>query len=189
MSQKFLERNALWLSILIVFLGAAALYILGRTPICTCGYIKLWHGVTQSSENSQHLFDFYTFTHITHGLLFYALLYFLLPKLPPRVRFVIVLFVETIWEVFENTDFVINRYRAATISLDYYGDSIINSIGDILAMTVGFYMGYKLPVRYSVIATIVLELALLYFIRDSLALNMLMLVYPIRAVRMWQEAL
>jgi hypothetical protein len=184
MGARRLPVAAVILAILAV--GAIALYAMGHPLICTCGYVKLWHGVTVSSENSQHLTDWYTPSHIIHGLLFYAALRFIAPRVPFGWRAVIALAVEVAWEITENTPWIINRYREATISLDYFGDSVINSASDAVAMLVGFWLASRLPVWASVALAIIFEIVVGYAVRDNLTLNIIMLVHPMDAIRIWQ---
>ena len=183
----FTRRSApYWASFLIILLTAAWLLWIGREPICTCGYVKLWHGETMSSENSQHLTDWYTPSHIIHGLLFYAGLWLVARRLSFGWRLAIATLVESAWEIVENSDAIIERYRAVTISLDYYGDSVINSVADIVAMVLGFALAARLPVWASVAMVIGFEALTTWLIRDGLALNVLMLLWPLEAVKAWQ---
>lgn len=160
---------------------------MGRTPIFKYGPVRFWSGDINSNQNSQQLADPYSFTHITHGVLFYALLSVgPAGRLPLGFRAVIATALESAWEVFENTDFVINRYRAATISLDYYGDSVINSIFDIMAALFGFWLASRLSWPATIAVVILLEVILALWIRDSLLLNIIMLIYPLEAIKKWQ---
>lgn len=171
---------------LIVVVAAGYLLLIGREPICKCGYVKLWHGETMSSENSQHISDWYTPSHVYHGIIFYALLWLVARRIPVGWRFAIAVAIEAAWEVFENSDMIIERYRSVTISLDYYGDSVLNSTADILAMMVGFWLARILPIWASVAIILVFETISMIVIRDGLALNILMLIWPLEAVREWQ---
>ena len=173
-------------SVLVILLAAATELALGRQPICKCGYVKLWHGVVLSSENSQHLSDWYTPSHIEHGIGLFAITWLLARRVPLRWRFVLAVAIEAAWEVFENTPFVIERYRATTISLDYYGDSVINSMADIGAMITGFVFASRVRWWVSVAAVVVMEVAVAAVIRDNLFLNILMLIHPVEAIRQWQ---
>jgi hypothetical protein len=161
---------------------------MGRKLWGVSGEPGIWSGDIWSSHNSQYMTDPYTFSHITHGVLWYGLLALVANKLPVRVRFILAVALECAWEVFENTDMVIQRYRAATISLNYYGDSVMNSMCDILTAVLGFILAAMLPTRVTLIGVIVLEVALALWIHDSLLLNVLMLIRPIQAIRTWQLA-
>jgi len=165
---------------------AAILLALGRVPICTCGTVKLWVGAVQSAENSQHIFDWYSLTHVLHGMAAYLLLWWLLPRATIRFRLVVAVAIEGAWEVLENTPFIIERYRAGTISLGYYGDSVVNSLADSVSMMAGFVLTHRLPIWLVIGLAVLIEAGLLYSIRDNLMLNILMLVHPFDAVRQWQ---
>jgi hypothetical protein len=171
---------------LILIAVAAVELAMGRHPICTCGSVELWVGGRDSPKTSQMLADWYSLSHIVHGLLFYAALWAAARRWLVERRFLGALLIEACWEMLENSPVVIDRYRATTAALGYTGDSILNSLSDILFMTFGFLLARKLPVRLSVILLITLELVPLFVIRDNLSLNILNLLAPSKTVQAWQ---
>ncbi len=183
------SRQDVWPSlatIAVVMVAAFQLHHQGRLWWCACGEYFLWAGDTWSRHNSQHLFDPYSLTHILHGMAYYGILALIASRLPRAWRFWLAITIESLWEVIENSSYVIDRYRAVTISLDYMGNSVANSIGDIICCVLGFFLAYQLGFRKSLVFFIIAELILNFWIRDSLILNIIMLIYPIEAIKMWQ---
>ncbi len=176
------------LTSLMVLATCAILLWMGRVPWCACGYVDLW-GTVGTSEGSQQLFDWYTPSHLLHGFIFFAALWVVARRMPVGWRLVIATLIECAWEIAENTNAVIERYREVTISLDYYGDSVLNSFSDIVAMLVGFWLARMLPVWVSFAIVIGFELLTMMIIRDGLALNVIMLLWPLEAIRDWQAAM
>lgn len=181
------SRGWLPVAAAIVALQAMALHLMGQPWISASGAIRLWQGAVNSSENSQQIADWYSLSHVVHGFLFYGLLWLVLPRrVGFAARLVLAVGIEVSWELLENTDLVIDRYREATISLDYHGDSVLNSVFDTLWMTFGFFLAARLPWKATVAIALALELLAAWAIRDNLTLNILMLVHPSEAVRAWQ---
>jgi hypothetical protein len=189
------NRRAAIATLLLIAYTAFILFAMQRPPICACGTVKLWWGVVQSAENSQHIADWYTFSHIIHGLLFYGAAHLLWRRwkvfdgAPTRWALPIAVILEASWEILENSPMIIDRYRAVTVSFGYEGDSIVNSMADIGWMVLGFWLASKLPWKATVALALAFELMTLAIIRDNLTLNVLMLVSPVDAIRDWQAGL
>jgi hypothetical protein len=183
------KRMLPWLAIGLVLV--AAIYQLrsqGRLWWCSCDYLLLWSGDPWSSDNSQHLLDPYSFTHVLHGFVLCGLLAWLAARLSSVWQLWLAVAIEALWEVVENSEFVIRRYREETAALGYQGDTIVNSLGDILVCGLGFVLARRLGLRWTLALFAVTEVMLSFLIRDSLLLNVLMLIYPIDAIKAWQEA-
>lgn len=180
-------RNALLASLVVILAAEGVVFAMGHPLICTCGYVKLWHSARGDSEMSQHIADWYTYSHVLHGVIFYWLISWIAAgRLSVAARLLIAVFIEAGWEVFENSPFIINRYRSVTISRNYFGDSVINSTFDIVAMMLGFLLASRLATWIMVALIIVVEVGLLVLIRDNLILNIIMLIHPIDAIKAWQ---
>ncbi len=175
------------LGIVIILLG------MHRPPICSCGTIRLWQGVVESAENSQQISDWYSFSHVIHGFLFYGVAYLIWRRfgfsaLSPVWALALAVLVEGSWEVLENSPIIIDRYRSVTVSFGYSGDSVLNSAADMGFMALGFVFAARMPVKLTVALAIAFELFTFAMIRDNLTLNVLMLATPVEAVRQWQAA-
>jgi len=168
---------------------AITLSSFGQPFFCECGVIKLWEGVVFSAGNSQQLTDWYTFSHIIHGILFYGLFSLLFPRSSLGIRLLLAMTLEIAWEIAENTPMVINAYRAQALAVGYNGDSIFNSVSDTLSMATGFFLAHRLPFIMSIILVLSLELFAGYFIHDNLALNILNFIHPFEAITAWQSSL
>ena len=184
-SPRLFTRRTLGFLAALIVIHALVLHFMGRIAWCKCGF-GLWTSHAWSNETSQMLADPYSFTHVIHGIFFYFVLRWIAPRLPLPAQLIAAMLVEVGWEILENTPFTIDRYRAATASLDYTGDSILNSVGDVLSALVGFCLAARLPWKWIVALVIAIELGLLFTIRDNLSLNILMLLYPIEAIKQWQ---
>jgi hypothetical protein len=184
------KRNVLVIATVVALLaitGGVELWM-GRLPLGPDGRFGLWEGDIWSSAQSQRLADPYSFSHIVHGFLFYGILWLVAWPVPVRYRFLGAVFLEAAWEILENSPFIIERYRAMTIAVGYEGDSVLNSLCDVLMMSLGFWLALKLKVRWSVAAVIVMEVGMLLWVRDNLTLNIIMLIHPFEAIKSWQMA-
>ena len=179
---------ALLIGLGLIALSAALLYAAGRSLICPCGTVKLFDFVPKTAEDSQHIFDWYTFSHVLHGLIFYFAIWLIgRGRVPFAVGILIAIALEGGWELFENSQYIIDRYQSQTISEHYNGDSVINSVGDILTMAFGFFLASRLPVVASIVVLIGVELGMAWMIRDNLTLNIISLTHPIASISQWQE--
>src|SRR6185503_11638195 len=170
----------------IVVLMGVLLRAQGRLFICACGYVQIWTSDTCSANNSQHLFDPYSFTHVLHGAMFFWLTTLVFRRMAPVRQLLLALSLEAAWEVFENSRFVIERYRTATAALGYQGDTIVNSVGDLLCALLGYLIARRLGLRRSLILFAAVEVVLMFWIHDSLLLQILMLLRPVEAIKLWQ---
>jgi hypothetical protein len=184
---KFTPIHYVLIAIGLIAVQAVVEHAMGRVTICTCGDVKLWEGQVNSAGNSQHLTDWYSFSHLIHGFGFYLLLWLAGRRWPIGMRFLAALTLEISWEMIENSSFIIDRYRAETISLDYYGDSIVNSVSDTLMSVIGFWLAYALPITAIVLLTLAMEIGVVYAIRDNLTLNIVMLIHPLPWIKAWQS--
>lgn len=189
MSEKLFDRTSMIAVVAIVVAATILLAIQGRVIWCEAGDYWPWSWTVMSRHNSQHVIDPYSFTHILHGILEFWLIGLVFSRVPLAWRFVIAIFIESTWEVAENTSYIINRYRETTLSLDYFGDSIVNSLADIVCCGIGFVIAKKIGYWRSLALFIVTETILIFTIRDSLILNIIMLLYPIDAIKTWQTGI
>ena len=188
------NRLTITVSIAITIIAVLILLAMDRPAICECGYVKFWHGQINDAGNSQHISDWYTPSHIIHGMIFYALGWFLLVrqgwggKSAFRWGLPLAVFLEATWEVAENTPLVIDRFRSVTANFGYSGDSVLNSFADIGWMSLGFYLALRLPVKVTIALALIGEIVAGWVVRDNLTLNVIMLLYPIEAIAEWQAA-
>ncbi|WP_159589816.1 DUF2585 domain-containing protein [Chelativorans xinjiangense] len=187
---KWYRQRSFVLCVLIVAgilaIQASVLAAMGRVPICTCGLVKFWYPDSSGPETSQHLTDWYTFSHVLHGLIFYFLLWLIAPRMPFWWRLAVAVGVEAVWEIAENTPMVIDRYRQSALAEGYFGDSIVNSLADTFAAIIGFVFARLSPVWASIALLLVFELFVAYMIRDNLTLNIIQLIHPTEAISRWQ---
>lgn len=188
---KSLRRHrleaGLFLAVLVAL--AAVEFGMGRTFLGPDGRFGWWEGDIWSSENSQRVVDAYSFSHICHGMLSFGLLFLMARKLPLRHRFLLAVAAECAWEIMENSPLIINRYREATISIGYVGDSVLNSVCDVLFMSLGFVIASRVRIGTTIALFLAMEIGCLLWVRDNLTLNAIMLIHPVPSIKVWQAAL
>lgn len=187
--KHFFRKYSFYLLSAIIVFGIVGLieYSTGRSVFGPDGRFGWWDSNIWGSENSQRVADAYSFSHIIHGILFYAFFWLIARRLPLKYKFLWALLLEWGWELLENSPIIINRYREATIALGYVGDSILNSVCDIGMVIIGFIIARLSRVWISILVIIVFEIGCLFWIRDNLTLNVLMLVYPMESIKIWQS--
>jgi len=179
-------RTCFLVSVAFIAVQALSLFAMGQPPICVCGYVRLWGGIVSGPEMSQQLTDWYTYSHVIHGIGFYFMLWLIAPRAPAAIRFILALGFEVSWEIVENTPFIIDRYRQSALAQGYFGDSIINSVGDTIASAFGFLLAGTLPAWGTIALAISVELFTAYMIHDNLTLNIIQLIHPTDAISHWQ---
>ncbi|MGE0766091.1 MAG: DUF2585 family protein [Hyphomicrobiaceae bacterium] len=172
---------------LLIAIQIAGLVAMGKPWICNCGHVAVWYPNATGPETSQHIADWYTYSHVLHGLGFYFLLWLIAPRAPLGLRLVAAVGLEVGWELLENTPMIIERYRQGGLAQGYFGDSIVNSVSDTIAAIFGFFIAAVLPVWLSIALVIACEAFLAYTIRDNLLLNIIQLIHPSEALTRWQS--
>lgn len=180
-------RPLVLLALLFLTIQGALLWHMGHPLVSVSGEVDLWHGIVKSAENSQQVSDWYTFSHIIHGFIFYCVLRFLFPKLNPGVRLLMALGIEVAWEVIENTPWLVEHYRKQALAMGYSGDSILNSVSDTIAMIIGFVIAWRMPILITIAVALFLEGTVAYSIHDNLTLNILNFIHQFDFIREWQS--
>ncbi len=187
MKKHLTLKQAFLIALGLLSFQALVFYFLGQPFTCECGYIKFWESNVLSPGMSQQLFDWYTFSHIIHGFIFYGILKLIFPHLPASSRFLFAMGLEIGWEIIENTPWVIKAYRAQALAQGYNGDSIINSLFDTLSMMTGFFLARRLPVWVILLLAVLFEVFVGYCIRDGLFLNILNFIHQFDFIHTWQS--
>jgi hypothetical protein len=187
MDSSLNKRAVFFLFLILLAIQGVALYVMGQPLTSESGVVELWHGIVKSPENSQQISDWYTYSHIIHGFLFYLVFSLLFPKLHPAIRLLFALGLEVAWEITENTPWLINHYRQQALAMGYEGDTILNSISDSLAMVIGFVIAWRVPVVITILVALALEFGVAYSIHDNLFLNVLNLIHQFDLIREWQS--